>query len=89
MKEIDKIIADLEAWVDEDRENRAIALVTVQKKEDKKKSYVSEEQNITHGITAFLINAFQDALNDKDPENGVATALKHAILREGMKRMHL
>lgn len=35
MKDIEKIIADLQAWVEEDKENRAIALVAVQKTEDK------------------------------------------------------
>lgn len=35
MKDIEKIIADLQAWVEEDKENRAIALVAVQKTNDK------------------------------------------------------
>lgn len=43
MKDIEKIIADLQAWVEEDKENRAIALVAVQKTEDKEKSNSSEE----------------------------------------------
>lgn len=34
MKDIEIIIADLQAWVEEDKENRAIALVAVQKTED-------------------------------------------------------
>lgn len=36
MKDIEKIIADLQAWVEEDKENRAIALVAVQKTEDRR-----------------------------------------------------
>lgn len=36
MKDIEKIIADLQAWVEEDKENRAIALVAVQKTKDKR-----------------------------------------------------
>lgn len=36
MKDIEKIIADLQAWVEEDKENIAIALVAVQKTEDRR-----------------------------------------------------
>lgn len=44
MKDIEKIIADLQAWVEEDKENRAIALVAVQKTEDKEERQEVREQ---------------------------------------------
>lgn len=81
MKDIEKIIADLQAWVEEDKENRAIALVAVQKTEDKEKSYRSQQHTVTQGIMGFLVDAFQNVLNDKDPENGLHKVLKHAICR--------
>ena len=84
MKDIEKIIADLQAWVEEDKENRAIALVAVQKTKDKKDGYGSEQHTVTQGIMGFLVDAFQNVLNDKDPENGLHKVLKHAIRREAM-----
>lgn len=84
MKDIEKIIADLQAWVEEDKENRAIALVAVQKTEDKEKSYSCEQHTVTHGVTGYLVDAFQNVLNDNDPENGLHKVLKHAIRREAM-----
>lgn len=79
MKDIEKIIADLQAWVEEDKENRAIALVAVQKTEDKEKSYSSEQHTVTHGVMGYLVDAFQNVLNDNDPENGLHKVLKHAM----------
>lgn len=84
MKDIEKIIADLQAWVEEDKENRAIALVAVQKTKDKEDGYGSEQHIVTQGIMGFLVDAFQNVLNDKDPENGLNKVLKHAIRREAM-----
>lgn len=84
MKDIEKIIADLKAWVEEDKENRAIALVAVQKTEDKEDGYRSQPHTVTLGIMGFLVDAFQNVLNDKDPENGLHKVLKHAIRREAM-----
>lgn len=84
MKDIEKIIADLQAWVEEDKENRAIAIVAVQKTEDKEKSYSCEQHTVTHGFMGFLVDAFQNCLNAKDPENGLHKVLKHAIRREAM-----
>ena len=84
MKDIEKIIADLQAWVEEDKENRAIALVAVQKTEDKEESYCSEKHTVTQGVMGYLVDAFQNVLNDKDPENGLHKVLKHAIRREEM-----
>lgn len=85
MKDIKKIIADLQAWVEEDKENRAIALVAVQKTEDKEESYSLQQQHtVTQGIMGFLVDAFQNVLNDNDPENGLHKVLKHAIRREAM-----
>ena len=82
MKDIEKIIADLQAWVEENKENRAIALVAVQKTEDKEKSYSCEQHTVTQGIKGFLVDAFQNVLNDKDPENGLHKVLLHVIRRE-------
>lgn len=84
MKDIEKIIADLQAWFEEDKENRAIALVAVQKTEDKEKSYSCEQHTVTHGVMGYLVDAFQNVLNDNDPENGLHKVLKHAIRREAM-----
>lgn len=82
MKDIEKIIADLQAWVEEDKENRAIALVAVQKTEDKEESYSSQQHTVTQGIMGYLVDAVQNVLND--PENGLHKVLKHAIRREAM-----
>ena len=84
MKDIEKIIADLQAWVEEDKENRAIALVSVQKTEDKEESYSSHQFYMTQGIMGYLVDAVQNALNDNDPENGLHKVLKQAIHREAM-----
>lgn len=84
MKDIEKIIADLQAWVEEDKENRAIALVAVQKTEDKEKSYSCKQHTVTHGVMGYLVDAFQNVLNDNDPENGLHKVLKRAIHREAM-----
>lgn len=84
MKDIEKIIADLQAWVEEDKENRAIALVAVQKTEDKEESYCSNQHTIIKGIIGYFVDAFQNALNDNDPENNLHKVLKHAIRREAM-----
>ena len=84
MKDIEKIIADLQAWVEEDKENRTIALVAVQKTEDKEDGYRSQQHTVTQSIMGYLVDAFQNVLNDKDPENGVHNVLKHAIRREAM-----
>ena len=82
MKDIEKIIADLQAWGEEDKENRAIALVAVQKTKDKEDGYCSQQHTVTQGIMGFFVDAFQNVLNDKDPENGLHKVLKHAIRRE-------
>lgn len=84
MKDIEKIIADLQAWVEEDKENRAIALVAVQKTEYKEKSYSCEQHTVAHGVMGYLVDAFQNVLNDNDPENGLHKVLKHTIHREAM-----
>lgn len=84
MKDIEKIIADLQAWVEEDKENRAIALVAVQKTEDKEESYSSHQHTVTQGIMGYLVDAVQNVLNNNDPENGLREVLKHAIRREAM-----
>lgn len=85
MKDIEKIIADLKAWVEEDSENRAIALVAVQKTEETEEKYSSDQHTLTKGIMGYLVDAFQNVLNDNDPENGLGKVLKRAIHREAMK----
>lgn len=82
MKDIEKIIVDLQTWGEEDEENRAIALVAVQKTEDKEDCYCLRQQTVTHGIMGFLVDAFQKVLNDH--ENGLHKVLKRAIRREAM-----
>lgn len=84
MKDIEKIIADLKAWVEEDSENRAIALVAVQKTEETEEKCSSDQHTLTKGIMGYLVDAFQTVLNDTDPENGLCKVLKHAIRREAM-----
>lgn len=84
MKDIEKIIADLQAWVEEDKENRAIALVAVQNTKDKEDGYGAELHIVTQGIMGFLVDAFQNVLNDNDPEDGLHKVLKHVICREAM-----
>ena len=59
MKDIEKIIADLQAWVEEDKENRAIALVAVQKTKDKEDGYGAEQHTVTLGIMAFSLTLFR------------------------------
>lgn len=54
MKDIEKIIADLQAWVEEDKEE----------------SYSCKQHTLTQGFMGFLVDAFQKVLNDNDPENG-------------------
>lgn len=84
MKDIEKIIADLKAWVEEDSENRAIAFVAVQKTEETEEKYSSDQHTLTKGIMGYLVDAFQNVLSDNDPENGLCKVLKHAIRREAM-----
>lgn len=84
MKDIKNIIADLQTWVEEDSENRAIALVTVQKTEETEKKYTSEQNIATNGITGLLVDAFGNVLNDKDPENGLHKVLRLTIRRQAL-----
>lgn len=84
MKDIKNIIADLQAWVEEDTENRAIALVAVQKTEETEKKYQSEQHIATNGITGLLVDAFGNVLNDKDPENGLHKVLRLTIRRQAL-----
>lgn len=80
MKDIEKIIADLQAWVEEDKENNRTCCGS----EDKEDGYRSQQHTVTQGIMGYLVDAFQNVLNDKDPENGLHKVLKHAIRREAM-----
>lgn len=69
MKDIDKIIADLNAWVEENDENRAIALVVVKKTEDKEDCCRFQHRVITNGIMGYLVDAFQNVMNGKSSED--------------------
>ena len=84
MKDIEKIIADLKAWVEEDKENRAIALVAVQKTGETEEKYSTDQDTLTKGCGGYLVDAFQNVLSDKDPENVLRKVLKRAIHREAM-----
>lgn len=83
MKDIDKISNDLNAWVEEDDENRAITLVAVQKTEDKEDGYRSQHLVITNGIMGYLVDAFQAVLNGKSSE-GLRDVLTCAKRRNAM-----
>ena len=78
MKDIENIIADLEAWVEEDRESRAIGLVVVQKTEEIGNGYNSKQADIAIGKLGFVANAFQNVLQK---------ALKYAIGSEAAKHL--
>ena len=82
MKDIKNIIADLQAWVDEDKENRAIALVAVQKTEETEEKYGSDQHIVTQGITGYLVDAFNTVLNDKD--SGLHKVLRLTIRRQAL-----
>ncbi len=84
MKDIKNIIADLQAWVEEDSENRAIALVAVQKTEETEEKYASDQHFVTQGIMGYLVDAFGNVLKDKDPENVLYKVLRIAIRREAL-----
>ena len=82
MKDINNIIADLETWVEEDKENRAIALVAVQKTEEDEEKYQSEQHTLTHGITGLLVDAFNNVMNAKDC--GLYEVLRMVIRRQAL-----
>ena len=82
MKEINNIIADLQTWVEEDSENRAIALVAVQKTEETEEKYQSEQHVSTQGITGFLVDAFSNVMNNKDC--GLYKVLRLTIRRQAL-----
>lgn len=87
MKDIENIIADLEAWGEEDRESRAIGLVVVEKTEEIENGYNSKQADIAIGKLGFVANAFQNVLRNKDPKNGLQKALKYAIGSEAAKHL--
>ncbi len=87
MKDIKNIIADLQAWVEEDSENRAIALVAVQKTEETEETeeeYASDQHFVIQGIMGYLVDAFGNVLKDKDPENDLHKVLRLAIRRQAL-----
>ncbi len=84
MKDIKNIIADLQAWVEEDKENREIALVAVQKTDETEEKYESDRHVATMGIMGYLVDAFQSVLNDNDRDNGLREVLRRALRREAL-----
>ena len=84
MKNIKNIIADLQAWVEEDTENRAIALVAVQKTEETEEKYSADQNIVTKGKTGFVVDAFGSVLTDKDPENALHKVLRLTIRRQAL-----
>lgn len=84
MKDIEKIIAYLQACGEEDKENRAIALVAAQKTGETEEKYSTDQDTLTKGCGGYLVDAFQNVLSDKDPENVLRKVLKRAIHREAM-----
>ena len=82
MKNIEEIIADLQAWVDEDKENRAISLVGVQIKEG------TEKYVLTKGLSVLLADAFMKALNIDSTDKELHKILVVAIaLQESIHRV--
>ena len=88
MKDIDKIIADLEAWVDEDKESRAISLVAVKKKEGNDSR--AEKYVLTQGLSVLLVEAFMRVLNadstDKELHKILAVAIALQVSITALKR---
>lgn len=82
MKDIENIIADLQAWVEEDKENRAIALVAVQKTEETEEKYASDQHIVTQGMTGYLVDAFNSVMNSKD--SGLFKVLRLTIRRQAL-----
>ena len=82
MKDIEKIIADLKAWVEENSENRAIALVAVQKTEETEEKNSSDLYILTKSLSGYLVDAFQYVLSDNAPKKGLHKVLLHVIRRE-------
>ena len=84
MKDIKNIIADLQTWFEEDRENRAIALVAVQETEETEEKYAADHHIVTKGKIGFLVDAFGNVLSDKDPENHLHKVLRLTIRRQAL-----
>lgn len=68
MKKIETILEDLRTWVEEDSENRAIAVVTVQKKDETEDGYQSEQNHATVGVKQLLVDAFDTVMSDRDSD---------------------
>ena len=86
MKNIEKIIADLQTWADEDIENRAISLVGVQIKEGNDRC--AEKYVLTKGLSVLLVDAFMKALNIDSTDKELHKILVVAIaLQESIHRV--
>ena len=59
-------------------------VVNSEKTEEKEEGYGSQQHTVTLGIMGYLVDAFQNVLNDNDPENVLRKVLEHAIRREAM-----
>lgn len=84
MKKIETILEDLRAWVEEDSENRAIAVVAVQKTEETKDSYQTEQYNVAIGVKQLLVDGFVNVFSDKD-KDGLSGVTSLAIRRKAIE----
>lgn len=84
MKKIETILEDLRAWVEEDSENRAIAVVAVQKKEETEDGYQSEQKHATVGVKQLLVDAFDTVMSDRDSD-GLYGILRIVIRRKAVE----
>ena len=84
MKKIETILEDLRVWVEEDSENRAIAVVAIQKKDETEDSYQSEQHHATVGVKQLLVDAFDTVLTEKDAD-GLYGILRIVIRRKAVE----
>lgn len=84
MKKIETILEDLRTWVEEDSDNRAIAIVAVQKGEENEDGYQSEQNHLTVGVKQLLVDAFDTVLSEKDEES-LYGVLRIVIRRQAIK----
>ena len=84
MKKIETILEDLRTWVEEDSENRAIAVVAVQKKDETEDGYQSEQNHATVGVKQLLVDAFDTVMSDRDSD-GLYGILRIVIRRKAVE----
>lgn len=84
MKTTETIYEDLKAWVEEDRENRAIAVVAVQKKDETADGYQSEQHHAILDAKRLLVDAFDTVMSDKN-NGGLYGILRNVIHRKAVE----